>query len=42
MGMGLDESAIASVGTWRFEPAMRNGTPIPMQLTVEVTFKLYK
>jgi TonB family protein len=41
LGMGLDESSIATVETWRFEPALRNGTPIPMRVTVEVTFKLY-
>lgn len=39
IGMGLDEAAIAAVKTWRFQPAMRNGQPVPVQINVEVNFR---
>ena len=42
LGMGLDERAIQSVSRWKFEPAIRNGQPIAVQLNVEVTFRLYR
>jgi TonB family protein len=38
LGLGLDESAITVVRTWRFEPAMRDGTPVATQVNVEVSF----
>jgi TonB family protein len=41
LGMGLDEQALATVRNWRFEPATRNGHPIPVQMYVEVSFRLY-
>ena len=41
LGMGLDEKAIESVRTWRFEPAHMNGQPVPVQVNVEVNFRLY-
>jgi periplasmic protein TonB len=37
----LDPKAIEAVAKWRFRPAMKDGSPIPMQLTVEVSFRLY-
>lgn len=41
LGMGLDEKAIQAVQTWRFEPALREGRPVAVQINVEVTFRLY-
>lgn len=41
LGMGLDESAMATVGTWRFAPAKRDGQPVPVAIYVEVDFHLY-
>ncbi len=41
LGMGLDEKAIESVRTWRFEPSRMNGQPVPVQVNVEVNFRLY-
>ncbi len=41
LGMGLDEKALEAVRTWRFEPARMNGQPVPVQINVEVNFRLY-
>lgn len=30
LGHGLDEETIKTVRTWRFEPARRNGKPVPI------------
>jgi TonB family protein len=37
---GLDESVIATVRTWKFEPAMKKGKPVPVTLAVQVNFSL--
>ena len=37
---GLDSKAIDAVKQWRFKPGMRDGTPIPVWVTIEVHFKL--
>jgi TonB family protein len=41
LGMGLDQKAIEAVRQWTFEPAKRNGRPIPSHLRLNVTFSLY-
>src|SRR5271165_4543566 len=41
LGMGLDQKAIEAVNRWRFEPAMKDGRPVAVQITVEVNFRLY-
>jgi TonB family protein len=41
LGLGLDEKAIEAVKQWRFEPAMKDGRPVAVQINVEVTFHLY-
>ena len=40
LGHGLDEKAVECVGQWQFEPAMRNGEPTPVQVNVEINFRL--
>ncbi len=40
LGMGLDESAIQTVSTWRFQPSLLNGKPVEISTTVEVDFRL--
>jgi len=40
LGLGLDEKAIDAVSRWRFRPAMRNGSPVPVPATIEVNFRL--
>jgi periplasmic protein TonB len=41
LGMGLDEKAIEAVRNWRFEPSMKDGHPVPVEIAVEVDFHLY-
>jgi TonB family protein len=41
LGMGLDEQAVNMVGTWRFNPATRNGEPVDVAMYVESNFHLY-
>jgi hypothetical protein len=42
LGMGLEQKAVEAVGTWRFEPAKKDGRPVAVQTNVEVTFRLYR
>lgn len=41
LGMGLDQKAMEAVRNWRFEPAMKDGQPVAVQINVEVNFRLY-
>lgn len=41
LGLGLDEKAIEAVKTWRFDPAIKDGKPVAVQINVEVQFRLY-
>jgi periplasmic protein TonB len=41
LGHGLDEKAIEAVKQWKFQPAMKDGQPVNVQISVEVGFKLY-
>lgn len=36
-----DDSALSAVRAWRFKPATCNGDPMPIQINVEVDFRLY-
>jgi periplasmic protein TonB len=40
LGMGLDEKAMLAVSQWTFAPATKDGTPVPVQISVQVSFKL--
>ena len=40
VGFGLDEQAVTSVRTWKFRPAMRDGKPVAVEMTIEVAFHL--
>jgi periplasmic protein TonB len=41
LGFGLDAKAIAAVKQWKFQPAMKDGHPVNVQISVEVGFKLF-
>lgn len=41
LGFGLDAKALDAVRQWRFQPALKDGHPVNVQITVEVEFKLY-
>ena len=41
LGMGLDRKALEAVRRWRFEPAMKNGRPVAVQINIELNFHLY-
>ena len=41
LGMGLDEKALEAVRKYRFKPALRNGKPVPVIMTIEVDFRLF-
>jgi periplasmic protein TonB len=42
LGMGLDEKALEAVQKYKFKPAMKDGkTPVPVEVTIEVDFRLY-
>ncbi|MGO9257060.1 MAG: energy transducer TonB [Bryobacteraceae bacterium] len=40
LGLGLDEKAIDAVKKWKFKPGYKNGTPVTVQATIEVNFRL--
>jgi len=41
LGMGLDEKALQAVQLYRFKPAMKDGHPVPVAITVAVNFRLF-
>lgn len=38
---GLDRNALQAVMQYRFKPAMKDGQPVPVMITVEVNFRLF-
>jgi TonB family protein len=40
IGFGLDEAALKSVAKWRFKPGMKDGVAVPVETSLEVTFRL--
>ena len=41
LGFGLDAKALEAVKQWRFQPALKDGRPVDVQISVEVEFHLY-
>ena len=41
LGMGLDEKAQQAVKQYKFKPAMLNGRPVPVEVNIEVNFRIY-
>lgn len=40
LGLGLDEEAVKAVRKWRFQPALKEGNPVAVQVNIEVNFRL--
>ena len=41
LGHGLDRASVETVKRWKFEPATKDGQPVPVILNVETTFDIY-
>jgi periplasmic protein TonB len=41
LGFGLDAKAMEAVQQWRFDPALKDGKPVTVQISIEVEFHLY-
>lgn len=41
LGMGLDEKAIEAVKQYRFKPAQMQGRAVPVEISVEINFRIY-
>ena len=41
LGFGLDAKAVEAVNHWKFQPALKDGRPVDVQISVEVEFHLY-
>ena len=41
LGKGLDEKAVEAVKQYRFKPAMYQGHPVPVQVNIEVNFRIF-
>ena len=39
---GLDAAAVTAAREWRFEAGMKDGAPVPVALTIEMTFTISK
>lgn len=39
-GFGLDDSAVATIAKWRFNPGTKDGAPVNVYATVEINFRL--
>ena len=39
---GLDEEAVKATRLWKFKPGTKDGKPVPVEVTIEMTFTLKK
>jgi TonB family protein len=40
LGKGLDESAVRAIKQWKFAPALKDGRPVAVMITIEMNFSL--
>jgi TonB family protein len=38
---GLDQEAIKAAQQWRFRPGLRMGEPVPVLVTIELSFRIF-
>lgn len=41
IGYGLDEKAVEAVRRYRFKPSMEHGQPVPVEINIQVNFKIF-
>jgi protein TonB len=41
VGLGLDEKAVEAVRQYRFKPAMKDGKPVKVELSIDVRFEIF-
>jgi protein TonB len=41
VGLGLDEKAVEAVRQYRFKPATKDGKPVKVELSIDVTFQIF-
>ena len=41
IGFGLDENAVAAIRKAKFSPAIKDGTPVPVMLDLNVSFRIF-
>ena len=41
LGRGLDTKAVETVSHWKFQPAMKDGSPVAIVINIEINFRLY-
>lgn len=41
LGYGLDENAVKAVQSWKWEPALEEGTPIESKVNMSISFSLF-
>jgi TonB family protein len=41
LGFGLDAKALEAVKQWKFQPALKDGKPVDVQISVNIDFRLY-
>jgi len=37
---GLDEKAVEAVKKWRFKPELKDGKPVPANVSIQINFRL--
>jgi outer membrane biosynthesis protein TonB len=41
LAAALDEKAVEAVKTWKFRPALRDGAPVAVRVSVDINFRTF-